>query len=112
MLKSTMILLVLAGGLSLTACDTATEEFPEDTRFSTQEVSPEPAGETEFDLDVVVVPNAGKETKTVTKAVPVPTYAPPVTTPKPPTYTPAPAPKTVTPAKTAEKKSTPSPRRR
>lgn len=105
MLKSTTILLAIVGGLTLTACDT-TEEFPEDTRFSTQEVSPEPAGETEFDLDVVVVPNAGKETKTVTKAVPVPTYAPPVTTSKPPAYTLAPAPKT------AEKKSTPSPRRR
>jgi hypothetical protein len=96
-------LLLVAGvaGLALTACGDPAESVPQ---APVEEVGGMVGGETEYEFNVIVLPNGTKETKTVTKA-PTAT-APRVATPpkpvppkvQPPAYKPAPAPAPVKPA--------------
>lgn len=87
-------LLVVAGvaGLALTACGDPSESVPQ---APVEEVGGMVGGETEYELNVIVLPNGTKETKTVTKQAPPP-YTPPKA--QPPAYKPAPAPAPVKPA--------------
>lgn len=80
--------LVVATGLGLAACGDPGESVPNDAPM--EQFAPAEAGETEYEFNVIVLPNGTKETKTVTK--PVPPKA------QPPAYKPAPAPAPVRPA--------------
>jgi hypothetical protein len=76
MLKSALILVVLAGGLTLTACGDPSESVPQ---------SPiQDVGETEYEFNIIV-PGGSTTTKIPKPPVQtIPKYTPPVNKPVPP----------------------------